>query len=133
MTEISTIKSGAQVVNLKPQNVREPEKVGSIDRFSEEKVEPSGEAGPAPIAKPATLDKGQDPLDQAAKAIDEFIVETGGSTTLRIDQDDDTGRFIYKSIDSESGEVVRQFPPETILQIISKFREPEGLVVDDEA
>lgn len=132
MTEISNVKSGGQVVNLKSANARDPVGSGSVDRFSSASST-KGEAGPAPAATTQTLEKGQDPVDKATQAIEEFIGNKDGSTHLRIDKDDDTGRFVYKSIDSESGEVISQFPPETILQMISKFRDPEGLVVDDKA
>ena len=134
MTEISNVKSGAQVVNLQPANARDPVKAGSIDRFSGGGKTAAGEGGPAPTDKTTSnLDQGQDPLEQAAQTIEDFIGDTNTSTKLRIDKDDETGRFIYKSVDSESGEVVGQFPPETILEIITRFRDPEGLVLDDEA
>jgi len=138
MTEISNVKSGTQVINLQPANARDPVKAGSIDRFSDgsskNNVTAAGEGGPAPSATATTnLNQEQDPLEQAAQTIEEFIGDTGASTKLRIDKDEDTGRFIYKSVDSESGEVVGQFPPETILEIITRFRDPEGLVLDDNA
>jgi len=134
MTEISNVKSGAQVTTLQPANARDPVKAGSIDRFGSGGKTAAGEGGPAPTNKAVTdLTQGQDPLEQVAQTIEDFIGDTGTSTRLRIDKDDETGRFIYKSVDSESGEVVAQFPPETILEIITRFRDPEGLVLDDEA
>lgn len=131
MTEISNVKSGSQVVNLKSANARDPVGSGSIERFSSASAA-KGEAGPAP-ATAQSLEVGQNPVDKATQAIEEFIGNKDSNTHLRIDKDDDTGRFVYKSVDSESGEVISQFPPETILQMISKFRDPEGLVVDDKA
>lgn len=133
MTEVSNVKSGGQVITLKSTNARDPVGPGSIDRFKGREGAPVGEAGPTEVTPVRGLDKGEDPLEKAAQAIEEFVNDTGPNTKLRIDRDDDTGRFVYKSIDSDSGEVISQFPPETILQIISKFRDPEGLVVDDEA
>ena len=70
---------------------------------------------------------------KAAETIREFVPQEGPETELRIDKDDETGRFIYKSVDKESGEVIKQFPPETILELISQYRSLEGLVVDDDA
>jgi len=132
MTEINTIKNGSQVIDLKPAAARASVESGSIERFG--KPSKAGENGPAPTAaKSSTLDKDQNPLDKAAQTIEQLIGDANANTKLRIDKDDDTGRFVYKSVDSDSGEVIRQFPPETILQIISKFRDPEGLVLDDEA
>lgn len=121
MTEISNVKSGAEVVTLKPATAQSAPS-GAI----------AGTATPQPNAS-VSLAKGQDPLVQAAKAIDEFVSEQGANTKLRIDKDDDTGRFVYKNVDRDSGEVVSQFPPETILEMISHYRSLEGLVVDDNA
>lgn len=132
MTEISNIKGGGQVVSLKPANVRSPDSNGASP------VEANGSAATAlavnPTQQPAAgLARGEDPLVKAAEIIDEFVPDDGPDTKLRIDKDDDTGRFIYKSVDKESGEVVKQFPPETILELISQYRSLEGLVVDDDA
>jgi flagellar protein FlaG len=134
MTEISNVKSGGQVLTLKAATAKDPANgSGGIDRFASGGKPSPGRVETSPTANSASLDKGQDPLTKAAEAIEEFVGEAGPNTKLRIDKDDDTGRFVYKSVDSESGEVVAQFPPETILEMISKFRDPEGLVVDDQA
>jgi len=79
------------------------------------------------------VDEDGDPLSQAAAAIEEILPngQFPENTTLRIEQDEDTGRFIYKSIDNDTGEVVRQFPPEDILEVLALFRDPEGVILDD--
>ncbi len=81
------------------------------------------------------FDENSDPLAQAAEALSDFIPDTEAfaNTSLRIEQDEATGRFIYQNIDNASGEVLRQFPPEQILEFLAFYREPEGIVVDDEA
>ena len=134
MTDISNVKNGAQVISLRPANAPASSGSGGIDRFASERAKASrgAEAPPASTGEPR-LNNGEDPLVQAAQAIEEFVKDTGPDTKLRIDKDADTGRFVYKSVDTESGEVINQFPPETILQIISKFRDPEGLILDDTA
>lgn len=130
MTEISNIKSGDQVVALKPTNVRSPDSDGAGSLAA---------SGGAAVAVAVTskeadsLARGEDPLVKAAKTIEEFVPQDGPETELRIDKDDETGRFVYKSVDKESGEVIKQFPPETILELISQYRSLEGLVVDDDA
>jgi flagellar protein FlaG len=139
MTNIENISSSAQVISLKTAAVRVPEKADRTERPQEvNNSPPAGESGPAPNAPQENtaatpLVNGKDPLEQAAQAIEKFVNDAGANTKLRIDKDDETGRFVYKSVDSESGKVIKQFPPETILQIISKFRDPEGLVLDNKA
>ncbi|MEX0297937.1 MAG: flagellar protein FlaG [Kordiimonas sp.] len=130
MTEVSNIKSGGEVINLKPANVRAPESNGAGS------IAASGGAATAVAISPReteSLVRGEDPLVKAAETIQEFVPQEGPETELRIDKDDETGRFVYKSVDKESGEVIKQFPPETILELISQYRSLEGLVVDDDA
>jgi len=134
MTEISNIKGGGDVISLSASSVRRPESNGN-GQFSS-----NGNAAEALAISPSIitprqekLNIGEDPLEKAARVIEEFVPDDGPSTKLRIDKDEETGRFVYKSIDTESGEVIKQFPPETILEIISQYRSLEGLVVDDDA
>lgn len=130
MTEISNIKSGGEVINLKPASVPSPDSNGTG------RIVSSGETATAAALSPReteSLGRGEDPLVKAAETIREFVPQEGPETELRIDKDDETGRFIYKSVDKESGEVIKQFPPETILELISQYRSLEGLVVDDDA
>ncbi|MFQ5533287.1 MAG: flagellar protein FlaG [Sphingomonadales bacterium] len=75
----------------------------------------------------------EDPIARVSEVIDEFLDEIKGpETRLNIDRDEETGQFVYQSIDRETGEVQRQFPPEEILKRIATFREIQGLIYDDE-
>jgi uncharacterized FlaG/YvyC family protein len=49
---------------------------------------------------------------------------------LQIEQDKDTGTFIYRSINPETGEVIQQWPPEDLLRLRASLRELEGMLVD---
>lgn len=51
-------------------------------------------------------------------------------TRLVIEVDPDTRRFIYKSVDARSGELVRQWPAEQILGMIKVMRSLSGIAVD---
>ena len=107
--------------------------------------------GSAPAAAPAGLatsniavteasNAGGDPsleLD-SAKALEVALnarLEKLLSTNIRlqIDKDRDTGHFIYKSIDTKTGMLHRQFPSEEILRMLAFFRELDGLLYDSEA
>ena len=73
----------------------------------------------------------EDPVARAEKVINDVVSELLGRK-LRINRDEDSDRFVYQSIDRDTGDVLRQFPPEEILEILGKFRAPEGIVLDDE-
>ena len=136
MTEIGSSADGPRVDIPRSTDARSP---GSD----------SVERGTTEVATPPTLrvignegtsreglipDLTRDPLEQAAELLEEFIpeVEQVANTSLRIDKDEETGRFVYFSIDDESGEVVRQFPPENILEFLSYYRGLEGLLLDED-
>ena len=76
----------------------------------------------------------QDPLAVAAEQLQQLIPpDQLDNTSLQIELDELSGRFIFQSIDNESGEVVRQFPPEELLRLLSIVRDAEGLAVDEQA
>ena len=51
-------------------------------------------------------------------------------TRLQIRFNKETGQFIYLSVDSKTGKVVRQFPPEEIAKRVKFFRDVAGLTFD---
>jgi flagellar protein FlaG len=65
--------------------------------------------GPAPSAAPARAS-----LQPPVEAIADF--------RLVIEEDPETGTFVYKTLDRRTGEVVNQFPREQVLRL----RETEG-------
>lgn len=52
------------------------------------------------------------------------------NTRLQITQDKDTGTFIYRSVNPDTGEVVTQWPSEQIVKLRESLRELEGLLLD---
>ncbi|MDR5658470.1 flagellar protein FlaG [Serpentinicella sp. ANB-PHB4] len=53
------------------------------------------------------------------------------STTLQFDIHEETNRLIVKVMDVENKEVIKEFPSEKILDILSKTWEIAGLVADE--
>ncbi len=54
-------------------------------------------------------------------------------TRLSIVQDKDSGRFVYRIVSTETGEVLRQFPGEDVLRIARSLADGVGRVVDETA
>ncbi len=77
------------------------------------------------------VSEGADFVSQAETILNKALSLKSANTKLSIDVDDDTGLFVYKGIDKQSGEVVSQFPAEEILALIASYREAEGIVVDE--
>ncbi len=54
----------------------------------------------------------------------------GNQPYLRIEQDQESGRFIYKSVDQETGEVVREWPEEEVRRALKALGSLRGALVD---
>lgn len=52
---------------------------------------------------------------------------------LKFNIDDDTGRLQVKVIDHQTGEIVREVPPERLLAFVKRFEEFMGLLFDEKA
>lgn len=135
MTEIGSSGNSAQVANLKTTPSRGPGS-DSVERGATTAATPSADVAAQPTGtgvEGLTPQAARDPFEQAAEVLEDFIpeIEQIPNTRLRIDKDDETGRFVYYSVDDESGEVIRQFPPESMLKFLSYYRGLEGLVLDD--
>jgi hypothetical protein len=148
MSEFDT-RVGTLAAGPSPGQVRNAGAARSTDQKSAEKPRASTgvESTAAAIVAPRTTEGGaaqqvvshdsglSETLDRVASLLDDFVPNGGGNdgeaaTSLEISQDGDTGRFIYKTVDDKTGEVVRQFPPEEVLNFITRFREAAGLLVD---
>lgn len=95
---------------------------GNPDRFDGDAVKRSERRGDSALT-----------LETVAQAIEKYVPRDLPNTQLKIHHDDKTGLFVYKAVDRDSGEVMRQYPADEILRLITFYREREGLVVDDYA
>lgn len=71
-----------------------------------------------------------DPLANLGEKLAELLGDDPRDLRLQIDIDEDADRFIYRSVNKETGEVVRQFPSDELLEIIKSVRETVGLTLD---
>lgn len=54
------------------------------------------------------------------------------NTNLQIDIADATGSFVYKAVDRDSGEVVKQFPAADVLERLERMAKVQGLGIDSQ-
>ncbi len=133
---INTYGSGASLTGVVQQAATPPKKEGGAAteepkvRFAETKAEPAQTINNLL----RTEVKGQgDFVSQAEAILNKALSLKSANTKLSIDVDNDSGLFVYKGVDKQSGEVVSQFPAEEVLALIAYYREAEGLVIDQEA
>lgn len=68
---------------------------------------------------------------QIEARFNEIVPELLGlNSRLSIEENRETGHFVYRSVDKKSGEVLKQWPEEEILRLIEFFRDLEGILVD---
>ena len=53
-----------------------------------------------------------------------------GNSRLKIERNKETGAFIYRSFDPETGELLKEWPSEELLELREHLKEMEGLLVD---
>lgn len=67
-------------------------------------------------------------IEQLREAAED--VASRDSVRLSISYDKPTGRFIYRGLDPDTGEVVRQYPADELLERAARLREIQGVAVD---
>ncbi len=70
-------------------------------------------------------------LDQAVDAINQFLKPLSSSIEFSIDEE--SGRTLVKVVDTETMDVLRQFPSKEALAISSQLDKLQGLLVRDKA
>jgi flagellar protein FlaG len=74
-----------------------------------------------------------DPEPSQVEAHSKPIVLNRAQVRLRFEQDKDTGIQVIQIVDAESGKLVRQIPPEELLNITKALRDIKGLMVSKES
>jgi hypothetical protein len=60
-------------------------------------------------------------------------VDAASRSKLLIDRDEEAGRFIYRMLDPETGETMRQWPPERYLELVAYLRDQRGGLINERA
>ena len=92
---------------------------------------------PSPASPSAPDPQTQLPNDKRVMKLQEVVDRLVRSSLpsdakLQIDQDEESGVFIYKSINRSTGEVISQWPPEELLELRKALRELDGMLIDTE-
>ena len=70
-------------------------------------------------------------VEEAVNQVNEYVQNLSRDLQFTVDQD--SGRTIIKVLDSETHEVIRQIPPEELLQIANQLTEGGGLLLKVQA
>jgi flagellar protein FlaG len=72
---------------------------------------------------------GQEETEQAAEKLEKTLAEFKHNK-LEFTVHEETGRTIVKVVDQESGEVIKELPPEELLDLAAKLEEMSGVLFD---
>lgn len=80
------------------------------------------------------------PLEQAKaeeeKRLEQITQELNGklneNLSLKFGQDEESGVSFFQLVEKDTGDVVRQFPPEDLLEFRDKFKDTAGLIFNQE-
>ena len=119
------------------------EKVDSVERAAIRQAPPSASGPSTPVtpAQRATLDNPvfapAQPVTQAtvAAAVQSAnaYVQSVSNSSIQFSLDDDSGRTVVKLVDTQTEEVLRQFPSEEMLAISKSIDRMQGLLINREA
>ncbi len=70
-------------------------------------------------------------LQKAAKTLSDLIRAQRKDVAFSVDEDAES--TVIKFFNTETGELIKQYPPEEILAMIARMRQMSGLLVDERA
>ena len=71
---------------------------------------------------------GREQLEKMAQQLQEFMGEMNRSLQFQVDED--SGRDVIKVLDKDTGDIIKQYPSEEVLNMVSKLSETAGLLID---
>lgn len=115
------MRVGANDQSLDKANLNKQEKHERI--VAEQQITDVEEATKAQAMTP-------DQLEKVAQQLQEFMGEMNRSLEFLVDKD--SGRDVIKVLDKGTGELVKQYPSEEVLTMISKLSDVTGNLIDTE-
>ncbi len=66
-------------------------------------------------------------ISDVVKDINNLVYQVA-TTKVSFDVDKDTGRSVVRVLNKETGEIVRQVPPEELLTLVARMRQLSGII-----
>lgn len=67
-------------------------------------------------------------LEKMAQQLQEFMGEMNRSLQFQVDED--SGRDVIKVLDKDTGDIIKQYPSEEVLNLVSKLSKTAGLLIE---
>ncbi len=129
---VETIKNVTAIVKQDPSF----QQAGRVDRERSPKKDGAPQRAPEATQRSSepTRPVGVSVAEEVAKVVEDVnaVVHQVASTKITFDIDEDTGRSVVRVLDKETGEVIRQVPPEELLTLVARMRQLSGLIFSEE-
>ncbi|HAG38591.1 MULTISPECIES: flagellar protein FlaG [unclassified Pseudoalteromonas] len=116
-------QSGATLTQRAVDDVNKTDEQGSQNQLNNHYTQQSSEGN---SSQNQQLEREQ--LEKVAQQLQEFMGEM--SRSLQFQVDEDSGRDVIKILDKTSGDVIKQYPSEEVLSLVSKLSESAGILID---
>ena len=116
-------QSGATLTQRAVDDVNKTDEQGSQNQLNNHYTQQSSEGN---SSQNQQLEREQ--LEKVAQQLQEFMGEM--SRSLQFQVDEDSGRDVIKILDKTSGNVIKQYPSEEVLSLVSKLSESAGILID---
>ena len=116
-------QSGATLTQRAVDEVNKTDEQGSQNQLNNQYAQQGAETN---SSQNQQLEREQ--LEKVAQQLQEFVGEM--SRSLQFQVDEDSGRDVIKILDKNSGDVIKQYPSEEVLSLVSKLSESAGILID---
>ncbi|BED89886.1 hypothetical protein PspMM1_23540 [Pseudoalteromonas sp. MM1] len=116
-------QSGSTLTQRAVDDVNKMDEQGSQNQLSNQYAQQGTETN---SSQNQQLEREQ--LEKVAQQLQEFMGEM--NRTLQFQVDEDSGRDVIKILDKTSGDVIKQYPSEEVLSLVSKLSESAGILID---
>lgn len=126
-TQISSELSQEKVQQTKAKNADNVEKADKLSVIEQQRITRDAKLAEKE-QETATITPQQ--LEKVAQQLQDFIGEMNRSLEFLVDKD--SGRDVIKVLDKSTGDLVKQYPSEEVLTLISKLSDATGNLIDTE-
>lgn len=116
-------QSGATLTQRAVDDVNKTDEQGLQNQLNNQYTQQSSEGNSSQNQQLA-----REQLEKVAQQLQEFMGEM--SRSLQFQVDEDSGRDVIKILDKTSGDVIKQYPSEEVLSLVSKLSESAGILID---
>lgn len=116
-------QSGAALTQRAVDDVNKTDEQGAQNQLSNQYAQQGTEGN---SSQNQQLEREQ--LEKVAQQLQDFMGEMNRSLQFQVDED--SGRDVIKILDKTSGDVIKQYPSEEVLSLVSKLSESAGILID---